>query len=325
MSDARHGTIDTDSIDKIELDSESDSSLSQEEMDIPQPVIGLSSVPITKTERAWSPSRPILDSSDDDEPGPSGSFDSTSHLTPSTSKKTEPLTLSTFRQVPNHNVYPISENDDVSSGKARIPVLHPKETLSLVGLYSLCVLQGSVSLLGVTLSPSDTEHTVFAPLSSPIPILSWAMSVHQGSCTFPSPPSIQQQANATAILIEYTDTGVEGLGRICNIFDGVFKLPREAEAGPGIDIPRIHMVCVGMHSERTEELRKKYIGTYRRVAFLEYDLGQSEFTPGGLVALNLVENYVFGPPFTHPSLSYRAHYIRSTSPRASPSHYLHSI
>jgi len=32
-----------------------------------------------------------------------------------------------------------------------------------------------------------------------------------------------------------------------------------------------------------------------------------------------------GPPFTHPSLTYRAHYIGSTSPRASPSHYLHSI
>jgi len=37
-----------------------------------------------------------------------------------------------------------------------------------------------------------------------------------------------------------------------------------------------------------------HLSRYRRVAFLECDLGQSEFTPGGLVALNLVENYVFG-------------------------------
>lgn len=36
------------------------------------------------------------------------------------------------------------------------------------------------------------------------------------------------------------------------------------------------------------------LSRYRRVAFLECDLGQSEFTPGGLVALNLVENYAFG-------------------------------
>ncbi|KAF8451162.1 hypothetical protein L210DRAFT_3385834 [Boletus edulis BED1] len=331
-------------------------------MDIPQPVIGLSSVSITKTERAWSPSRPIPDSSDDDEPGPSGSFDPTSYLTPSTSKKTEPLPLSTFHPVPNHNVYPIPEND-----YARILVLQPNETLAFVGVYSFCVLQGSISLLGVILSPSNIKHTVFAPRSSPIPILSWATSVHQGSCTYPIPPSIRQQENATAILIEYTDTGVEGLGRICKIFDGVFKPPREPEAGPGIDIPRIHIVhhstkdirpfvlpsswevafasledqpdsemnsapvCLvkgprkSGKSTLARTLVNRLLSRYRRVAFLECDLGQSEFTPGGLVALNLVENYVFGPPFTHASLPYRAHYIGSTSPRASPSHYLHSI
>ncbi|KAF8451165.1 hypothetical protein L210DRAFT_3627381 [Boletus edulis BED1] len=282
-----------DSTDKIELESESGSSSSQEEMvmemDIPQPVIGLSSVSITKTERAWSPSRPIPDSSDDDEPGPS---------------------------VPDHNVYSIPKND-----YTRILVLQPNETLALVGVYSFCVLQGSISLLGVILSPSNIKHTVFAPRSSPIPILSWATSVHQGSCTFPIPPSIRQQENATAILIEYTDTGVEGLGRISKIFDGVFKPPREPEAGPGIDIPRIYIVhhsskdirpfvlpsswevaFASLEDQPDSEMnsaleeREKYIGTYRRVAFLECDLGQSEFTPGGLVALNLVENYVFGLP-----------------------------
>lgn len=77
-----------------------------------------------------------------------------------------------------------------------------------------------------------------------------------------------------------------------------------------------------MFGERTKEEREEYIGAnvgeslaesvgvfgpccvsflivshlsrYRRVAFLECDLGQSEFTPGGLVALNIVENYAFG-------------------------------
>ena len=76
-----------------------------------------------------------------------------------------------------------------------------------------------------------------------------------------------------------------------------------------------------MPGERTQEEREEHIGShsseslvesvsvhetlcmlalsfhssrYRRVAFLECDLGQSEFTPGGLVALNLVVNYAFG-------------------------------
>ena len=64
---------------------------------------------------------------------------------------------------------------------------------------------------------------------------------------------------------------------------------------------------------------------YRRVAFLECDLGQSEFTPGGMVALNVIEQHVFGPPFTHPTLPYKAHYLGAHNPRSSPSRYLHAI
>lgn len=41
---------------------------------------------------------------------------------------------------------------------------------------------------------------------------------------------------------------------------------------------------------------------YRRVAFLECDLGQTEFTPPGMVALNVVEQPVFGIPLQLNSL-----------------------
>jgi len=207
------------------------------EMDIPPPV-GPSSISVTKTKRAWSPSRPIQDASDDEEPDPA------SFLPPSTSIKPEPLPLSTFRPVPDCNVYPALENEYATNGKARILVLQPNETLALVGTYLLCVLQGSLSLLGVTLSPSNTKYIVFAPRSSPIPILSWATLDSQGSCTFPIPPAIRQQAEATAVLIEYADTGVEGLGRICKVFENVFKPPRESDPIKSIDLPRIHIVCI---------------------------------------------------------------------------------
>jgi len=36
------------------------------------------------------------------------------------------------------------------------------------------------------------------------------------------------------------------------------------------------------------------ISRYRKVAFLECDPGQSEFTPAGMVALNIIEQPVFG-------------------------------
>jgi len=61
------------------------------------------------------------------------------------------------------------------------------------------------------------------------------------------------------------------------------------------------------------------------VAFLECDLGQSEFTPGGMVALCVIQQPVFGPPFTHPTLPYHAHYLGAHNPRSSPSQYMRAI
>ena len=61
------------------------------------------------------------------------------------------------------------------------------------------------------------------------------------------------------------------------------------------------------------------------MAFLECDIGQSEFTPGGIVALSIVERPIFGPPFTHPTLPHQAHYVGADNPRSSPSHYLRAI
>lgn len=242
--DVRNGATVDNTTSRTEISSEYDSSSGEEmeiEMDIPPPV-GPSPTSVTKGKRAWSPSRPLPDSSDDEEPGPSGEFDPARYLNPSTSRKPEPLPLSTFRPVPNRNVYPVPENEYTTSGKARILVLQPNETLALIGTYSVCVLQGSLSLLGVTLSPSNTKHIVFAPRSSPIPVLSWAKLVRQASCTFPIPPTIRQQTESTAILIEYADTGVEGLGRICRVFENDFKPPRGSDTG--VELTGIHIVRV---------------------------------------------------------------------------------
>ncbi|PPQ68567.1 hypothetical protein CVT24_005579 [Panaeolus cyanescens] len=64
---------------------------------------------------------------------------------------------------------------------------------------------------------------------------------------------------------------------------------------------------------------------YRQVAYLECDIGQSEFTPGGMVALNIVSSPIFGPPFTHPTVPFSSHYVGHTTPRSSPSYYLDCI
>ncbi|KAG9026443.1 Polynucleotide 5'-hydroxyl-kinase grc3 [Tulasnella sp. JGI-2019a] len=64
---------------------------------------------------------------------------------------------------------------------------------------------------------------------------------------------------------------------------------------------------------------------YRQVAFLDCDLGQSEFSPGGMVSLHAVSRPLFGPPFTHPRRPYASHYIGSLSPRSAPSQYIASV
>ncbi|CED84194.1 polynucleotide 5-hydroxyl-kinase grc3 [Phaffia rhodozyma] len=69
-------------------------------------------------------------------------------------------------------------------------------------------------------------------------------------------------------------------------------------------------------------LANRLLGTYRRVAFLETDLGQSEFGPEGSISLVVVEKPLLGPPFTHPAIPFRAHYLGSSSPRHNPTRYL---
>lgn len=72
-------------------------------------------------------------------------------------------------------------------------------------------------------------------------------------------------------------------------------------------------------------------------------MGQSEFTPGGMVSLNIISDITLGtsshspsaliwshllhlgPPGTHPTIPNFAHFIGSTTPRSCPSLYLDSI
>jgi len=44
-----------------------------------------------------------------------------------------------------------------------------------------------------------------------------------------------------------------------------------------------------------------------------------------MVALTVIERPAFGPPFTHPTLPYQAHYVGAHNPRSSPLHYLRAI
>ena len=66
-----------------------------------------------------------------------------------------------------------------------------------------------------------------------------------------------------------------------------------------------------------------------RVAFLDLDPGQPEFSPPGEISLVQLQSYNFGPPFTHPAPLYskgdqlvRAHHIGAVTPKDDPDHYV---
>ena len=66
-----------------------------------------------------------------------------------------------------------------------------------------------------------------------------------------------------------------------------------------------------------------------RVAFLDLDPGQPEFSPPGEISLIQLQSYNFGPPFTHPTPLYsqgdqliRAHHIGAVTPKDDPDHYM---
>lgn len=181
--------------------------------------------PSGPVKRAWSPSAPILDSSDEEE----------ADAEPSTSSSsTEADSLSTFRPIRDQNVFLLTAEDLSSVGygddfaTSALTVLNPGDTLSFIGAYRFSILQGSVTVLGTTFRPSLQTHNVFAPRSSPIPMIRAASSSTSTPTNFPLPPRLKLsvQPDATILVLHELRSNVRGLERICGVFEDVFRLPR---------------------------------------------------------------------------------------------------
>ncbi|GAN10671.1 conserved hypothetical protein [Mucor ambiguus] len=93
--------------------------------------------------------------------------------------------------------------------------------------------------------------------------------------------------------------------------------------------PLVSVVCGAKDmgkSSYSRYLINRLLAKYNRVAYLETDVGQSEFTPSGLLSLHYISNPILGPPYTHQQLEpERSFYFGSTSPRSNPDYYLACI
>ncbi|KAI8645291.1 hypothetical protein BD408DRAFT_339149 [Parasitella parasitica] len=93
--------------------------------------------------------------------------------------------------------------------------------------------------------------------------------------------------------------------------------------------PLVAVVCGAKDmgkSSYSRYLINRLLAKYSRVAYLEADVGQSEFTPSGLLSLHYISNPILGPPYTHQQLEpERSFYFGSASPRSNPDYYLACI
>ena len=198
----------------------------------------------TQPQRAWSPSQPLLDSSDEEmETEASGIQATDPHIVASAASFSAQLDINTFRLTPEECFALINLEEPAA---AMIIPVH--SSITLTGVYQLTVLQGAVMLLGVTLMSSDISHAVFAPKLSPLP------RIESLGNTGPTSPLINHVPDRlrpwispehAVILLRSHSTGIEGLGRVMRTFENVLQPSQPSSSTLNLGIPgvQIYVVC----------------------------------------------------------------------------------
>jgi len=86
--------------------------------------------------------------------------------------------LSTFSPTPGKNIFFLSTAELKELGldlkeKGTLVALDEGDRLCLLGICRVTVLGGSISVNGVVLRPSINPHNIFAPRSSPLPVVEY--------------------------------------------------------------------------------------------------------------------------------------------------------
>ncbi|XP_078342508.1 uncharacterized protein LOC144628299 [Oculina patagonica] len=95
----------------------------------------------------------------------------------------------------------------------------------------------------------------------------------------------------------------------------------------GVEAPVV-LICGGKDigkSTFARYLTNSLLNSQKELYFLECDVGQTEFTPPGLISLNRVCSPLLGPPFTHLSQPERSVFFGDVSPKDRPEFYVKCI
>ena len=204
-------------------------------------------------EKAWSPNQSVGDSSDDSMGDGEGAvqFDISSFFNNKTHQEDldENRLLSTFQPSPDQNMFflTVEEQSILNlSDRATLIALEAQDSLCLLGTCNLTILHGSVTLCGITLLASSTKHPIYAPRSSPLPII--RASFKPASILEPETLSsrlLKILKFKAVIILQELRTNVEDLGCICRSFEGVFEPTRRQQqtvANAPFEIPGLYMV-----------------------------------------------------------------------------------
>lgn len=229
--------------DVIVLGDDKDSDSEEIEVEIP-------SIKENKSKRNYSPSRPILDDSSEEEEEEGGK----QHTVVSSGNPIqEHSLLTTVVPVEGQSLFYLTA-EEVSTLTASLPSSHsatlialkPSNTLTLLGIYTLTVIRGSVEVAGAVLR-QGSQQNVFAPRSSPLPCIRALSTSSALSTSIPHRLQTAVTKDDIVVLLQELRTGVEGLGKVCRTFEGVFGVhPRDIlnRAEEGIDVLRLKGVQI---------------------------------------------------------------------------------
>ncbi|KAJ9092435.1 hypothetical protein QFC21_006817 [Naganishia friedmannii] len=244
----------------------------------------------------------------------------------------EQLFVSSFKPSEDYNIYRLSA-DDVSRMSPRIPskkavaiILQPGEDHLPTSMVESCrpssivfLLQELDSGLENMPGPAVGLHKVWPEgkgafgLYGVHPVLRQAQSPVYRHIT---PQSWTDALNAfgdLSISAEHVDGG---------------EYDDDDEPAEDRTSPCIALVKGAKRSGKstfTREIVNRLLRKYERVAYLDTDLGQSEFGTGGTVGLYILEQPLLGPAFSHPRQPLRSHFIGSLTPRLLPEYYMSCI
>ena len=224
----------------------------------PIPTVMASTTAQYHATRRWSPSVPMRDSSDEGSEGePSPDIDTRAALPPprpppqASAHQPSGSSLSTFQPIFGRNTFRLSDDDvsdlrlcpQSSDDAVTMVVLGCEDVLALLGTYALVVVHGSVSISGVTVRASRDAHRVFAPRSSPVPVIRCVDA--EPSCSLlPSRFESLEGHCGAVVVLQSLRTGIEGLGLICRIFERFFEPPhpRTSRDDEVELLPSVHLV-----------------------------------------------------------------------------------